>query len=128
MTRRCLCTFALTATALCLGAFAARAAEATAEQVEFFEKKVRPVFVEHCYECHSKKAVKRQAGLLLDSRARILKGGDNGPLFEPGKPEESRIIEALNYKNAAMQMPKKGKLPDAIIADLTAMIASGSLP
>jgi hypothetical protein len=88
MTRLSLLAFGFTAAGLFLASAAARAAEPTPEQVEFFEKKVRPVFVEHCYECHSKKAVKRRAGLYLDSRAGILKGGDNGPLFEPGKPEE----------------------------------------
>jgi hypothetical protein len=111
---------------LLLGDWPAQAAEPTAEQIEFFEKKVRPVFAEHCYECHSRKAAKRRAGLLLDSRSGILKGGDNGPLFELGKPEDSRLIEAINYKNPTLQMPKKGKLPDAVIADLAAWVKMGA--
>ncbi len=124
MRRPYLPLIALTATVLFMPT--ARAADPTPEQLEFFEKKVRPVFVEHCFGCHSKKAIKKRAGLYLDSRAGILKGGDNGPLFEPGKPEDSRLIEALEYKNAGMQMPKMGKLPDAIIADLTAWVKMGA--
>src|SRR5229473_8262126 len=126
LAKRCLLTVALTAIGLFLVNVCAPAAEPTPEQIEFFEKKVRPVFVEHCFECHSKKAPKRRAGLLLDSRAGILKGGDNGPLFEAAKPEDSRIIEALNYKNPNLQMPKQGKLPDAVIADLTAWVKMGA--
>ncbi len=126
MNRRCLLTLGFTAAGLFLVNLSARAADPTPEQLEFFEKKVRPVFVEHCFECHSKKAPKRRAGLYLDSRAGILRGGDNGKLFEPGKPEDSRLIEAVNYLNADMQMPKNGKLPDAVIADLTAWVKMGA--
>src|SRR5262245_40485478 len=39
----------------------------TAEQVRFFEAKVRPTLVEHCAKCHG--ATKPKAGLRLDSRA-----------------------------------------------------------
>jgi Protein of unknown function (DUF1549)/Protein of unknown function (DUF1553)/Planctomycete cytochrome C len=101
------------------------AAEPSAEQTEFFEKKVRPVLAEHCFKCHSDK-VKVKGGLRLDSRAAILKGGDNGPALVPGSPEKSRLIEAVSYKNAELTMPKKGKLPDPIIADLTAWVKMGA--
>jgi hypothetical protein len=106
-------------------AAAAPAAEPTAEQVEFFEKKVRPVLAENCFKCHSDRA-KPKGGLRLDSRAGLLKGGDNGPALIPGQPEKSRIIEAVSYKNADLTMPPKGKLPDAILADLTAWVKMGA--
>jgi hypothetical protein len=99
MKTRCLLLITVTASAIGLCHSSGRAAASmpeqaapTPEQIEFFEKKIRPVFVEHCYECHSKKAPKRRAGLFLDSKAGILKGGDNGPLFTPGKPDESVLI------------------------------------
>lgn len=57
--------------------------------VEFFEKKVRPVLVEHCYSCHSKDAKKQRGGLLLDTKAGLRKGGVSGPALVPGKPKES---------------------------------------
>src|SRR5437016_8038614 len=87
----------------------------TPEQLEFFEKKVRPVLVQHCFECHSAKAKRVKAGLLLDSRAGLLEGGDNGPAIVPGDPDKSRVIEAVRFTNNDWKMPKKGKLPDAII-------------
>jgi cytochrome c553 len=98
----------------------------TAAQVEFFEKKVRPVLVEHCYSCHSAGAKKLRGGLHADSRAALLKGGDTGPALVPGAPEKSRLIAAIRYKDVDLQMPPRAKLPDAAIADLTAWVKMGA--
>src|SRR2546423_205371 len=65
--------------------------------VEFFEKKIRPILVERCYECHST-GKKRKGGLLLDSRAGMLKGGDTGPAIVPGDPAKSLLIQAIGYQ------------------------------
>ena len=66
------------------------------ERLEFFEKRIRPVLVEHCYECHAADADKVQGGLLLDSRAGWRSGGDSGPAVVPGKPQENDPVERLN--------------------------------
>jgi hypothetical protein len=105
---------------------AAQPAGSDSAGLEFFEKKVRPVLVEHCYKCHSAQAKKVKGGLLLDSREGLLKGGDTGPALVPGKPEQSRLIEAIGYKNVDLQMPSKGKLPDSVIADLTRWVQTGA--
>jgi hypothetical protein len=97
------------------------------EALEFFEKKVRPVLVQHCYECHSAMAKKLKGGLLIDSRAGMLHGGDNGPALVPGAPDKSRLIEAIRYTKVDLKMPRNGKLPDAVIADLTAWVKMGAL-
>src|SRR3954464_7889967 len=91
---------------------------ARADDVEFFEKKVRPVLAEHCYSCHSAAAKKQHGGLLLDTRAGVLKGGDTGPAVVAGKPGESLLLTAVRYAHPDLKMPPKGKLPDAAIADL----------
>jgi cytochrome c553 len=98
----------------------------TPEQLEFFEKKVRPALVQHCFECHATTAKKVKGGLLLDSRAGLLEGGDNGPAIVPGNPDKSRLIEAIRYTNVDLKMPRGGKLPDAVIADLTAWVKMGA--
>jgi hypothetical protein len=98
----------------------------TSEQLEFFEKKVRPVLAEHCYGCHSATAKKLKADLRLDSRAGMLTGGDLGPALVPGHSEKSRLIEAITYKNVDLKMPPKTKLPDVVIADLTAWVKMGA--
>src|SRR5205085_7271600 len=91
---------------------------------EFFEKKVRPGLVQHCYQCHSAEAKKLKGGLHLDTRDGVRKGGETGPAIVPGKPADSLLIQALRY--GELKMPPKGKLPDAIIADFEKWIAMGA--
>src|SRR5436190_12169501 len=94
-------------------------------QVEFFEKKIRPIFVERCYKCHSASAGKAKGGLFLDSREGVLKGGDSGPAIVPGEPEKSILIRAIRQTDE-LQMPMKEKLPDDQIADFVAWVQMGA--
>ena len=55
----------------------------TSQQLTFFETKIRPVLVEHCYECHAAGAKIVQGGLRVDHRAGLLRGGDSGPAVVP---------------------------------------------
>ena len=93
---------------------------------DFFEKKIRPLLVEHCYECHSADSKKLAGNLRLDSRQGVLQGGDSGPALEPGDPNASRLILAVRYTDAALQMPPTKKLPQAAIADLEAWVKMGA--
>jgi cytochrome c553 len=97
-----------------------------ADGIEFFETKVRPVLVQHCYRCHSGQAKKLRGGLRLDSREALLAGGESGPALISGQPDKSRLLEAVAYKNVELQMPPRGKLSDAAIADLTAWVRMGA--
>jgi cytochrome c553 len=93
----------------------------------FFENKIRPVLVDHCYKCHSHDAERVKGGLFLDSSAALLMGGDTGPALIPGQPNESLLITAISYKDEELQMPPKGKkLTDAQIADLTEWVRRGA--
>ena len=116
------------ASLLLAGAVFGRPAEAFAADagVDFFEKKIRPVLVQHCYECHSAAAKKLRGGLLLDSRDGVRKGGDSGAVIEPTSPEESLLLKAIRYSDDAVQMPPEGKLPDAVIADFEAWVKQGA--
>ena len=106
-----------------LGAAAARADDGpTAEGVEFFEKRVRPILVAECLECHGDK---RKGGLQLDSRSAMLKGSDSGSVIKPGDPAGSSLIQAVTYVDEP-RMPPDGKLSDDAIADLTAWIKMGA--
>ncbi len=109
-----------------LVASAAVAAEPTREQVEFFEAKVRPVLVERCFSCHSDVQKKTKGGLVVDSLAGLLTGGDAGPALVPGDPDASRIIEAVRYATDDLRMPPKAKLPAAEIEALTAWVKMGA--
>ena len=90
---------------------------------EFFEKSVRPILANHCFECHGPK--KQKAGLRLDSREALLNGGDTGPAMVPGHPEQSLLVKAINYKDEP-QMPPKGQLAPDEIAALTNWIKQGA--
>src|SRR3954468_14696059 len=83
--------------------------------LEFFESRIRPVLVEHCYKCHSAGAKALKGGLRLDTRAGIGKGGDGGPAVVPGDPDSSLILEALRFEG--LEMPPAGKLADQVVAD-----------
>ncbi|WP_414662724.1 PSD1 and planctomycete cytochrome C domain-containing protein [Horticoccus sp. 23ND18S-11] len=117
-----------------VGAIAAaglRAAEQppTAEGLAFFEKKIRPVLVDKCYQCHSADAEKIRGGLVLDTREGIRSGGDGGPAIVPGDLSASLLIEAIHYKDDDFAMPpekKGGKLPDAVIADFETWVKMGA--
>jgi hypothetical protein len=86
------------------------------QQVAFFEKRIRPVLAEHCYECHSKRADEFKGGLRLDLGETLRRGGASGPAIVPGQADQSLLIEAVRYQS--LEMPPKGKLPDRLIADL----------
>ena len=98
--------------------------EKPSRDVEFFESRIRPVLVKHCYECHSSAAAEAKGGLLLDFRDGGQKGGESGPAIVPGHPEESLLIEAVRYDS--FEMPPSGKLPDSVIADFEQWIRSGA--
>jgi cytochrome c553 len=97
-----------------------------ADDVEFFESKIRPILVDNCYKCHSATSKKLKGNLRLDTKEAMLKGGDNGPAIVPGNPEKSLLIQAIRYKNEDLQMPPKEKLSDARIADLEAWVKMGA--
>jgi hypothetical protein len=90
----------------------------TGDQLAFFESKVRPVLVNHCYECHSQDSDDLGGGLLLDSRAGVIKGGDTGRAIQPGDPDSSLLIAAIRHTNPDLSMPPESKLSDIEIADL----------
>jgi hypothetical protein len=93
--------------------------------IAFFESKIRPVLVKHCYECHSKDAKKLGGKLLLDTRDDLRKGGESGSSIVAGKPDESLLIHALRWEDN-LEMPPKEPLPEAVIADFVKWIALGA--
>src|SRR5947208_13664360 len=84
---------------------------------ELFEKSIRPVLATKCYGCHSSGQKAPMGGLVLDTKAGLQKGGPAGPVIVPGKPAESRLLQALSYSDPRLQMPPTGKLPQTVPAD-----------
>ena len=99
-------------------------AKTDAHGIEFFEAKIRPVLVEKCYSCHSADAKALRGGLLLDTKQGILTGGDSGPSIEPGKPDDSLLIQALKFEG--FEMPPSGKLSAQVIKDFEHWVKIGA--
>ena len=98
----------------------------SAEQVEFFEKKIRPVLAEHCYECHNSSG-KEKGGLALDWAGGLAVGGDSGSLLGKGDPAKSLLLQVIRHEEPDMKMPKGGpKLSPEVIADFEKWVTEGA--
>ena len=98
--------------------------DAPREAAAFFEKEVRPILANRCYDCHGEK--KQKGGLRVDHIGYLKIGGDTGPALVPGKPEESPLMEAVRHTNEDFKMPPKEKLSAAEIAVLERWIRIGA--
>ncbi len=94
--------------------------------IAFFESKIRPVLVKHCYECHSVDSGKSKGGLRVDTHNTLIQGGDAGPAIVPGDLEKSLLITAVRYDDEDFEMPPKERLPDSVIADLEKWVEMGA--
>ncbi len=102
---------------------AARAA--TPAQLDFFERRIRPLLAAECHECHGAK--KQKGGLRVDFRDGLLKGGDSGPALVPGDAAKSRLIQVIRHADPDAAMPKdRPKLADAVIADFVTWVNQGA--
>lgn len=91
---------------------------------DFFEARIRPVLVEHCYKCHSSAAGKTEGGLALDTRGAMRAGGSSGPAVVPSDEQRSLILAAIRHEG--LEMPPERKLPPEVIADFEKWIALGA--
>jgi hypothetical protein len=116
-----------------LGGFALLSAVCTAappetspEELAFFEKKIRPVLVAHCYQCHSAQAAQIKGGLVLDTREGVQRGGDSGQVVIPKDPANSLLIQALRHADEAPAMPPNKQLSEEVVADFERWIKVGA--
>jgi len=107
--------------------FASSSLGADTKKIAFFEKKIRPILVENCYECHSEKAKKVKANLFLDTRAGWMQGGDSGTVIVPKKLGQSLLFKAISYENNDLRMPPDGKLSKEAIKNLQKWILEGAI-
>jgi hypothetical protein len=97
---------------------------ATDTQIAFFESKIRPILAERCFECHSHE--EQESGLRLDHIEFIMKGGERGSAIEPGNPDDSNLVKAIEYFEPKFQMPPKTMLEDEEIDLLIEWVAQGA--
>ena len=97
----------------------------TEQAIAFFEARIRPVLIDHCYQCHSQDAEEIGGSLRLDSAAAMLIGGDSGPAIVRHDADASHLMAAIRYESS--EMPPSGKLPDHVIADFKTWINQGAI-
>ncbi len=119
--RGCLVAFSIS---LCSSLLLGQSTVRPPESHDFFESKIRPILVEHCYECHSANAKILQGGLRVDHRDGLMQGGANGPAVVPKEPTRGTLLKALRHQD--FEMPPKKKLSDSVVADFEAWIAMGA--
>ena len=106
---------------------AGMATQPSSEGFDFFERKIRPVLVDRCYQCHSVESEKVKGELYLDTAAGMQKGGKSGqPAIMAGEPGRSLLLSAISYTNTDLQMPPKKQLPAQVVEDFTAWIQMGA--
>ncbi len=105
--------------------FVSTCLQAAEDDVAFFEKNVRPLFVAKCQVCHGG-GQNPMAGLALDSREHALKGGGRGAAIVPGQPAQSLLIRAVRAAEGVPKMPPSGNLKESEIAALTEWIQRGA--
>lgn len=98
----------------------------TADELDFFESRVRPLLIDKCLDCHSHKT-ETSGGLSLDSREDWMKGGDLGQAISPDVWEASLVWKAVNYRDPHLQMPPDGKLKDRELEVLKQWLSSGAV-
>lgn len=96
----------------------------TAADLQFFEAEVRPILVQHCYECHSGDSRILRGGLRLDFRDGVLRGGDSGPAVIPGDVQSSLLLQSIRYES--LQMPPAGRLSEQDVAILSDWVRRGA--
>ena len=96
-------------------------------KTDFFERRIRPILVQHCYECHSEDAGEQQGGLLLDRESGWMQGGESNKAVIPFEPDSSLLIAAVRYSSDDLQMPPDGRLDDESIKLLESWVSMGAV-
>ena len=101
-------------------------AEPAYEPAKFFRTLILPILDKRCYECHSEREAWDDGGLVLDTKAGILKGGDHGPAVVPFNTKKSSLLRTVNADESGNMMPPDERLPPEEIALLTTWILLGA--
>ena len=118
-----LLTLTFLASVAAIAAAAPASAPAPADPA-LFRDQVRPLLANKCFHCHGPE--KQKAGLRLDSRAALLKGGETGPAVVPGDATKSLLLQAVRHATKELAMPPKEKLADKEIAALETWVKNGA--
>jgi cytochrome c len=118
----------LSASTRCASAATGAESPAISQPEKDYRDKVYPILKNNCFRCHS--GMNRRGGLSMNTREFLLKGGRDGVVVIPGKPETSLLLDLVRHegpKNDPMPMPPKSKLSDGDIRVLTQWVKDGAV-
>ena len=70
-----------------------------------FNRQIRPILSESCYQCHGPDVNKRKADLRLDRRDGLFRSADGTTIVVPGKPDESELLARITADDPELRMP-----------------------
>src|SRR4029077_14748156 len=71
-----------------------------------FNRDIRPILAENCFQCHGPYAGHRKSGLRLDGRETALKPADSGEsAIVPGQPRASSLVARIEAEDPGERMP-----------------------
>ena len=70
-----------------------------------FNRDIRPILSENCYQCHGPDSSARKAGLRLDLRDNTLKEHKGITPIVPGNPDQSEVIRRVTHPDPEERMP-----------------------
>lgn len=100
-------------------------ADSSSNEIAFFESKIRPLLIEHCYECHSTQSGESGGDFRIDTAAAITRGGATGRAINQDSPDESLLLKVIQY-DGDIQMPPEGRLNDESIAAIQHWLELGA--
>ena len=105
------------------------AAAPAAETVDF-NRDIRPILADNCYQCHGPDATDVQGGLRLDLRDVVTQPADSGEVaIVPGQPEQSELVRRIMSTDEAEIMPPEDSRKVLTAAErelLQAWVAEGA--
>jgi len=78
--------------------------QASADRIDF-NRDVRPILADTCFECHGPDAAARKGKLRLDTKADVLKDRDGYAIVVPGKPDDSELVLRIFSDDRQERMP-----------------------
>jgi hypothetical protein len=70
-----------------------------------FQREIRPILSDNCFQCHGPDSAARQAGLRLDRRESALEARPSGAPIVPGKSAESLLYQRITNSDPNSRMP-----------------------
>ena len=70
-----------------------------------FNRDIRPILSESCYQCHGPDKNKRKADLRLDTRDGLFRSTPDSTIVVAGKPDQSELLNRITAEDGDIRMP-----------------------